>query len=110
MGIRSELWPDSNEKYLPASFKLTTSEKDTFLGILKGARLPDGFSSNISRCIDLRQRRMQGLKSHDCHVIMGHLLPIAIRNVSSPNVTSVITELSVFPRDMLQGGGCKRAS
>ncbi|CAA7058756.1 unnamed protein product [Microthlaspi erraticum] len=100
MGIRSELWPDSNEKYLPASFKLTTSEKDTFLGILKGARLPDGFSSNISRCIDLRQRRMQGLKSHDCHVIMGHLLPIAIRNVSSPNVTSVITEFCQFFREI----------
>ncbi|CAA7015122.1 unnamed protein product [Microthlaspi erraticum] len=72
-----KLWPDVNERYLPASFKLTVSEKDTFLSELKGARLPDGFSSNFSRCIDLRQRRIHGLKSHDCHVIAGSGLPLS---------------------------------
>ncbi|CAA7052795.1 unnamed protein product [Microthlaspi erraticum] len=55
LGIRSELWPDNNGKYPPASFKLTNSEKDTFLSILKSARLPDGYSSNFSRCIDEKQ-------------------------------------------------------
>ncbi|CAA7027471.1 unnamed protein product [Microthlaspi erraticum] len=100
LGIRSELWPDNNGKYPPASFKLTNSEKDTFLSILKSARLPDGYSSNFSRCIDQKQRKVHGFKSHDCHIIMGHLLPIAIRSISSTHVTSVITELCHFFRDI----------
>ncbi|CAA7013323.1 unnamed protein product [Microthlaspi erraticum] len=100
LGIRSELWPDANGKYLPASFKLTNQEKDIFLSILKSARIPDGYSSNISKCIDVKQRKILGLKSHDSHVIMGHLLPIALRSVLSPDVTSVIAELCHFFRDI----------
>ncbi|XP_072084399.1 uncharacterized protein [Arachis hypogaea] len=44
-------------------------------------RVPDGLSSNISRCVDLKQRKLSGLKSHDCYVLMQQLLPISIRNV-----------------------------
>nr|XP_025632903.1 uncharacterized protein LOC112727385 [Arachis hypogaea] len=59
-------------------------------------RVPDGLSSNISRCVDLKQRKLSGLKSHDCHVLMQQLLPIAIRNVLLDKVTAVLIELSSF--------------
>ncbi|XP_025647406.1 uncharacterized protein [Arachis hypogaea] len=58
----------------------------------------DGYSSNISRCVDLRQRKMSGLKSHDCHILMEHLLPIALRNALPAPVSSVLADLSSFFR------------
>ena len=37
-----------------------------------------------------------GLKSHDCHVLMQQLLPLAIRGVLHKNVCAAIVELCSF--------------
>jgi hypothetical protein len=50
-----------------------------FLEWIKELRLPDGYISNLSRCVDLREMKMSGMKSHDYHVFMERLLPIALR-------------------------------
>lgn len=61
---------------------MTNTEKDVFLAtLLENVLLPDGYSSNISRCSDLKNRKIHGLKSYDCHILMEYLLPIAIRNL-----------------------------
>jgi len=39
--------------------------------------MPNGYASNLHRCVNIKQGRMIGMKSHDCHVFMEHLLPIA---------------------------------
>ncbi|CAA7023826.1 unnamed protein product [Microthlaspi erraticum] len=97
LGIRSELWPDVSGRFLPACFTMTNCEKDSFLKILKSVKLPYGFSSNISSCVDLNNRKMVNLKSHDCHILMGQLLSVAIRNVTLPReVSFVVTELCHF--------------
>ncbi|XP_060171510.1 uncharacterized protein LOC132602749 [Lycium barbarum] len=66
MGIRRDLWPDDDGTYRLAVFSLTRDNKrDTnklFLTTLKNVVVPDGYSSNISRCIDLVQRKIFGLK------------------------------------------------
>lgn len=87
MGIRSELWPDDDGKYSPARFTLDNNGKNIFLNVLKSVKLPDGYASNISRCVDIRNRKLTGLKSHDCHVIMRDLLPIAVQNLLPEDVT-----------------------
>ncbi|XP_057760053.1 uncharacterized protein LOC130980381 [Arachis stenosperma] len=96
MGTRKNLWPDENGRYHPSLFTMSNSMKDIFLRTIKNIRVPDGLSSNISRCVDLKQRKLSGLKSHDCHVLMQQLLPIAIRNVLPDKVTAVLIELSSF--------------
>ena len=98
MGIREALWPDENGRYRPSLFTLSNANKDIFLRTLKNVRLPHAYCSNISRRIDLRQRKIFGLKSHDCHILMEHLLPVAICNVLPNNVTSVLVELCSFFR------------
>lgn len=100
LGIRSELWPDDNDKYAPASFTLDRSGKDIFLGVLKNVKLPDGYASNISSCVDVKNQKLSGLKSHDSHIIMRDLLPIAVRNLLPQDVTSAIIELSRFFRNI----------
>ncbi|XP_075092873.1 uncharacterized protein LOC107767581 isoform X2 [Nicotiana tabacum] len=62
--------------------------------------MPDSYASNISRCIDLDQKRIFGLKSHDCHIIMEQLLPIAIHNVLPNHVVAVLVEFSSFFRHL----------
>lgn len=72
------------------------NKKEAFLRSLKNVSVPDGYSSNISHCIDLDNKKIFGLKSHDCHIIMLQLLPIAICNVLPNEVVAVLVELSSF--------------
>ena len=44
----------------------------------------------------MNERKIFGLKSHDCHILMQQLLPLAIRGVLHNNVCAVIVELCSF--------------
>ena len=97
MGITSDLWPDECGRYLPALFTLTSANKYQFLNTLKNITVPDGYSSNISKCIDLRQRKIGGLKSHDSHVLIEQLLPLAMRRTLPMQLSAILIELcSIF--------------
>ena len=61
--------------------------------------MPDNYASNIARCVDTDNARLFGMKSHDCHVFMQRLLPIAF-SALPVNVLNSITELSQFFRDL----------
>uniref|UniRef100_A0A2N9IGN6 Uncharacterized protein n=1 Tax=Fagus sylvatica TaxID=28930 RepID=A0A2N9IGN6_FAGSY len=71
MGIRSELHPEEcgNDKWsMPhACFTMTTSEKYSFLEVLEGVRVPDGYASNVSRCVKLKERKIIGLITLSVH-------------------------------------------
>ncbi|KAK2444096.1 hypothetical protein QL285_015149 [Trifolium repens] len=98
MGLRRDLWPDDKGKYRLALFSLTRDTKKLFLKTLKNVRVLDGYSSNISRCVDEVRQKIFGLKSHDCHIIMEQLLPLAIRNLLPNHVTAVLVEFCSFFR------------
>ncbi|XP_016185884.1 uncharacterized protein LOC107627561 [Arachis ipaensis] len=98
MGIRLELWPREGGKYPSAVFTMSNVQKDIFLKTLQHVIFPDGYSSNIMRCVDLRQRKLYSLKSHDCHILMEHLLPILVKNALPANVGIVIADLLSFFR------------
>ncbi|XP_058741699.1 uncharacterized protein LOC131614087 [Vicia villosa] len=98
MGIWKDLWPDNNKRFRPSIFTMSNSKKDVFLRTLKNTIVPDGYSSSISRCVNLNNRKLFGMKSHDCHVLMEQILPIAIRNVLPDKVTAVLVEFCSFFR------------
>jgi hypothetical protein len=104
MGIRHDLHPkitDAGKVHLPgACYSMTREEKEGFLKVIKNVKVPDGFASNISRCVKLQQRNIIGLKSHDCHVLMQHLMPIAIRRSLPSVVCSPLISLSCFFREI----------
>nr|XP_016511071.1 PREDICTED: uncharacterized protein LOC107828309 [Nicotiana tabacum] len=60
----------------------------------------DGYSSNLSRCVKLEDRKIYGLKSHDSHILLEQLLPFAIRGILPNHVYAAITELSIFFREL----------
>ena len=84
MGIRPELHPISKgpDKFylLAAAFTMGKKERTTFCQVLKNIKVPNGYASNISRCVQLKPPKLLGLKSHDYHVMMQQLLLIALRH------------------------------
>jgi len=59
-------------------FRLSSETKKIFLRWLKREiKFPDGYVADISACVDEENGKLAHLKSHDCHVIMQRLLPIA---------------------------------
>ncbi|GJX91530.1 ribonuclease H-like domain-containing protein [Tanacetum coccineum] len=74
------------------------AEKDVFLQTLKSIKPPDEYSSNISCCVQLNKRKLTGMKSYDCHMLMQEYLPIALRGILSDHVSTVLIELCDFFR------------
>ena len=54
LGIRSDLWPDDNEKYKAACFTLNNDGKDISLSLLKNVKLRDGYASYFSSCVNVK--------------------------------------------------------
>ena len=102
MGIRSELHlrRKGDDKYMipPACFHITALEKDGFLQVLQDVKVPDGYASNISRHVNLKERKISGLKSHENHILMQQLLPIALRGSLPSHVTRPLIKLTCFFR------------
>ena len=98
MRIQPDLHPQvlSNGKYrlLPSIFSMSMKEKEVFCMVLNDIKVPDAYASNISRCVSLKDQRLYFLKSHDYHILMQDLLPVALRCCMSKKVTSCIIELS----------------
>ncbi|GLT94248.1 hypothetical protein SLE2022_120000 [Rubroshorea leprosula] len=65
---------------------------------LKELRFPDGYASNIARCVNMHDLHLFGIKSHDCHVFMQRLLPIAFRDLFIDEVWGLPTKISNFFR------------
>ncbi|XP_075640179.1 uncharacterized protein LOC142611913 [Castanea sativa] len=68
--------------------------------VLKDVRVSDGYSSNISRCVKLKECKISGMKSHDNHILMQQLFPIAIRGSLPPEVSRSLIDLSCFFREI----------
>ncbi|KAG9450323.1 hypothetical protein H6P81_010288 [Aristolochia fimbriata] len=79
---------------------MSKDEKTRFLQVLKDIKLPEGFSSNISRQVQVKEHKIVGLKSHDCHVLMQQLLPLAMRGSLSTQVSTVLNEYCTFFREL----------
>ena len=99
--LREELEPDATGKrYAKAKYTLTTEQKKILFEWLSTVKFPDGYVSNLSRCIDATKHSLFGLKSHDCHVFMQRLMPIAFRPFLEYRHWEPLAQLSVFFRDL----------
>src|SRR5438105_15945913 len=100
LGIRPELHPQEREDgkmYLPcASYNMTTEDKRAICKCLCGVRVPTSYSSNIKNLVSMKDLKLVGMKSHDCHVMMTQMLPIAIRCIEPDYVKLAVTRLCHF--------------
>ncbi|XP_062006028.1 uncharacterized protein LOC133723227 [Rosa rugosa] len=99
MGVRHNLGLKIGEKrtYFPAApYTLSRAEKIKMCTSLLFMKVPDGHSSNIKNLVSMDDLKLYGLKSHDCHMLMQQLLPVAIRSVLPKHVRISIMRLCFF--------------
>ncbi|XP_022007380.1 uncharacterized protein LOC110906580 [Helianthus annuus] len=99
MGIRKDLAPVERAKsiYLPpACYTMSREEKRKFCQCLHDIKVPSSYSANIKRLVSMKECKLLGMKSHDCHVLMTHMIPIAIRGLLPKEVRHTITKLCLF--------------
>jgi len=100
MGLRPKLHPftvANGKTYMPATcHTMSREDKENFLKVLQNVRVPDGYASNISQCVWLKERTISGLKSHDSHVLMQQLLPIALPQSLPDKVVRPLMQMSAF--------------
>ena len=96
-----ELKLQSNGKILKpkANYTLTNEESKLAYQWIKELRMPDGYSSNLARCVDVDKGRIHGMKSHDCHIFIECLLPIVF-SALPVHVLNPLVELSHFFKDL----------
>ncbi|KAK4400570.1 hypothetical protein Sango_1163100 [Sesamum angolense] len=56
----------------------------------------DGYASNIARCVNMMELTLHGMKSHDSHVLMLSLIPIAFCEMLPEHVWSALMEVSLL--------------
>ncbi|XP_062118652.1 uncharacterized protein LOC133832303 [Humulus lupulus] len=100
LNIREELWlkkdPSNNKLEKPyASYTLMREECKDFCKFIQSVRLPDGYASNISRCVTDNDK-LGGMKTHDCHVLLHKIFPAALLPFLTDNIRGTLIELCQF--------------
>nr|GEZ76502.1 hypothetical protein [Tanacetum cinerariifolium] len=99
LGIKPELFARHEEDKTtlpPIGYILTNAEKDIFCETLSNIRVPQGYCSNFSSLVSLKDRKLIGLKSHDYHMLMQEFLPIVIRSIMHPPTRYAIIRFCFF--------------
>ncbi|KAI3741962.1 hypothetical protein L1987_59641 [Smallanthus sonchifolius] len=91
---------DNNGKItkLRGDYTLQKDDVKKVCAWLKKLKFPDGYASNVGTLVNIKDYTFHGFKSHDCHVFMQRLLPLAIRGFVSKETYEAVTELCMFFR------------
>jgi hypothetical protein len=88
--------PNGNWDKPRGPFCIDKKDKPIILQWFKELKFPDGYAANIRRGVNLTTKRILGLKSHDYHIFMEHLLLVAFRGFHPNNKWICLAELSFF--------------
>ena len=59
-----------HEVMLPAPYVLTKDHRKVLGAWIRTLKFLDGYASNLSRCVDMKNASLHNMKSHDYHVFM----------------------------------------
>ncbi|WVZ01850.1 hypothetical protein V8G54_022656 [Vigna mungo] len=82
-----------------ANYMITKDEARIVCQWIKDLKMPDGYSSNLARCANIEKGSTQGMKSHDCHVFMDTLIPLAF-SCLPVHFLNPLTKISHFFKDL----------
>ena len=106
MKQRAALHPKKRDKgrhYLgSACYTLSKEEKQSMFDYLNNIKVPSGYSSNIKRLLNLKEKKFTHINFHDCHVLMRQLIPVALRGILPANVRATIIKLCAFLNTIAQ--------
>jgi hypothetical protein len=65
---------------------------------LKKLKFPDCYASNIKQVVNVTTSKLNGLKSHDYHIIIERLMPVMFCGYFSADLLKIFAKLSYFCR------------
>ncbi|CAM8999989.1 unnamed protein product [Rhodiola kirilowii] len=101
LGIRRDLWLKivGGATIIPdANYLLRASKKKIFFDWMKELRFLDSYSSNIAKCV--KNGKLMGMKTHDYHVLLEQVLPLALPDLLPKQVADTVVQLAKFFRDL----------
>ncbi|XP_049410700.1 uncharacterized protein LOC125873917 [Solanum stenotomum] len=95
------LQKSANNKLLKPkpSYSFTMEQKRKICEWVESLKTPYGYASNLGKRVDIERGILHGMKSHDCHVFMEQLLPIAFCGLPE-NIWKPIAEISLLFKDL----------
>jgi hypothetical protein len=83
-----------------ARYTLSKSKKTQFLNFLNDAKFLDEYDSNIQRCLSGDVIKWQGLKTHDCHILLQRIMPARLRGLLDDDIYQTIAEFRKLFREL----------
>jgi hypothetical protein len=83
-----------------APFILKVKDRKEVMGWMKRMKFSDGYVAGLKRCVHVTAGKINGLKSHDYHIIMERLLPVMLRGYLDDEIWEALAELSYFYRQL----------
>jgi hypothetical protein len=83
-----------------APYCLMLTETKEILKWLKKLKFPDCCAANIKHAFNVGTGKLNGLKSHDYHIIMERLLPVMLYGYLDTDLWEMFAELSYFYRQL----------
>jgi hypothetical protein len=83
-----------------APFYMKAKERKEVMMWMKNLKFLDGFAAGFRRAVNLKIRRLTGLKSHDYHIFIEWLLLNMLWGYVHQDVWKMLAELSCFHRQM----------
>ncbi|CAM8948480.1 unnamed protein product [Rhodiola kirilowii] len=106
-GIRKELWwnkegsTSRKEKVTKAPYTVLPNERADIFEFIKDAKYPYGYAGSLKNKINVDDKKFNGLKTHDYHVMLQRLLPM----VFPPAFFTIMVHLLIhLPEQVLLKG------
>jgi hypothetical protein len=87
-----------NLKRPHAPYCLKPTEGKEILRWLKKLKFPDCYASNIKWAVNVSTSKLNGLKSHDYHIIIERLMPVMFCGYFNVDLFKIFVEFSYFYR------------
>jgi hypothetical protein len=89
-----------NIKTTRAPYCLKPAERKEILRWLMKQKFPNHYVSNIKRAVNVSTGKLNGLKSHDYHIIIERLMSVMFRGYFDADLWKIFDELSYFHRQI----------
>ncbi|KAK4388614.1 hypothetical protein Sango_2468000 [Sesamum angolense] len=77
-------------------YTLTKEQRRRICEWITHLKFSDGYTSNLAHCVDMNELMLHGMKSHDYHVFMKKLIPIAFYKMLPESMWSALAEVSLL--------------
>lgn len=75
---------------------ISYGKKSKLCDFLKEIKVPDDFASNISQCSNVKERNIFGMKCHDHHIFLQHILPYISKGLLKKEICEPLIKLAIF--------------